>query len=215
LGGTSNHFRIDRLRELGGWDPFNVTEDADLGIRASERGYRIGVINSTTFEEANCELDNWVRQRSRWLKGYMQTWLVHTRYPIRSIQRLGIRKWAAVQLFVGGTILSFITTPILWIIFCYWLITRAPWLDNLYPEWVLYLSLFNLIFANALGVYLNMIAVFRRRYYKLIFYSLLNPLYWLLHSVAGYLAIWQLYSRTFYWEKTRHGLSHMTQQRNP
>jgi hypothetical protein len=207
LGGTSNHFKLSRLRELGGWDPFNVTEDADLGIRASERGYRIGVINSTTFEEANVELKNWIRQRSRWLKGYMQTWLVHTRYPIRSIQRLGIRKWAAAQLFMGGTILSFLTTPLLWMIFVYWLISRSPWLDYLFPEWVLYISLFNLIFGNALGIYLNMIAVFRRRYYKLIFYSLLNPLYWLLHSAAGYMAIWQLYANTFYWEKTRHGLS--------
>ena len=207
LGGTSNHFKLDRLRELGGWDPFNVTEDADLGIRASERGYRIGVINSTTFEEANVQLKNWIRQRSRWLKGYMQTWLVHTRFPIRSIKRLGIRKWAAVQLFMGGTILSFITTPLLWVIFVYWLISRASWLDYLFPEWVLYISLFNLIFGNALGIYLNMIAVFRRRYYKLIFYSLLNPLYWLLHSVAGYMAVWQLYANTFYWEKTTHGLS--------
>ncbi|WP_416675538.1 glycosyltransferase [Egbenema bharatensis] len=207
LGGTSNHFQLNRLRELGGWDPFNVTEDADLGIRASERGYRIGVINSTTFEEANCQLGNWIRQRSRWLKGYMQTWLVHTRYPVRSIRRLGVRKWAAAQLFMGGTILSFIATPILWIIFFYWLASRASWLDYLYPEWVLYISLFNLIFGNALGIYLNMIAVFRRRYYKLIFYSLLNPFYWLLHSVAGYIAIWQLYANTFYWEKTKHGLS--------
>jgi cellulose synthase/poly-beta-1,6-N-acetylglucosamine synthase-like glycosyltransferase len=212
LGGTSNHFRLDRLRELGGWDPFNVTEDADLGIRASERGYRIGVINSTTFEEANVELRNWIRQRSRWLKGYMQTWLVHTRFPFRSIKRLGFRKWAATQLFMGGTILSFITTPILWAIFIYWLITRASWLDRLFPEWVLYISLFNLIFGNALGIYLNMIAVFRRRYYKLIFYSLLNPLYWLLHSAAGYIALWQLYGNPFYWEKTRHGLSKFFQE---
>jgi hypothetical protein len=215
LGGTSNHFRIDRLRELGGWDPFNVTEDADLGLRACERGYRIGVINSTTFEEANCEIGNWIRQRSRWLKGYMQTWLVHTRYPLRSIRRLGISKWAAAQLFMGGTIVSFIATPILWVIFFYWLATRAAWLDRLYPEWVLYISLFNLIFGNALGIYLNMIAVFRRRYYKLIFYSLLNPFYWLLHSLAGYIAIWQLYSKPFYWEKTKHGLSKFFQENQP
>ena len=212
LGGTSNHFRIDRLRELGGWDPFNVTEDADLGLRACERGYRIGVINSTTLEEANCELRNWIRQRSRWLKGYMQTWLVHTRNPLRSIRRLGISKWAAAQLFMGGTIISFIATPILWIIFFYWLATRAAWLDKLYPEWVLYISLFNLIFGNALGIYLNMIAVFRRRYYKLIFYSLLNPFYWLLHSIAGYIAIWQIYAKPFYWEKTKHGLSKFFQE---
>lgn len=80
LGGTSNHFRTDMLRELGGWDPFNVTEDADLGIRASARGFRVAVVNSTTFEEANMAVGNWLRQRSRWIKGYMQTVLVHTRH---------------------------------------------------------------------------------------------------------------------------------------
>ena len=78
LGGTSNHFDTEALRELGGWDPFNVTEDADLGIRVAARGKHVGVIDSTTFEEANRAYGNWIRQRSRWIKGYMQTTLVHS-----------------------------------------------------------------------------------------------------------------------------------------
>ena len=82
LGGTSNHFRTDVLRELHAWDPFNVTEDADLGIRIGQKGYRVGVVNSTTFEEASCRVGQWIRQRSRWMKGYMQTLLVHTRRPL-------------------------------------------------------------------------------------------------------------------------------------
>ncbi|MFX6759411.1 glycosyltransferase family 2 protein, partial [Acinetobacter baumannii] len=83
LGGTSNHFKLDKLIELGGWDPFNVTEDADLGVRVFEKKYKVGVVNSTTLEEANNEPFNWIRQRSRWIKGYMQTTLVHMRNPVR------------------------------------------------------------------------------------------------------------------------------------
>lgn len=215
LGGTSNHFRTDRLRELGGWDPFNVTEDADLGIRASKRGYTVGVINSTTYEEANCDLKNWIRQRSRWIKGYMQTWLVHNRNPWKSLEKLGLKSWLAYQFLIGGTVLIFLTSPVLWILFFYWILTRAYWLENLVPGWVLYISLFNLSISNGLGIYLNMIAVFRRRYYQLVVYALLNPFYWQLHSVAAYMALWQLFSKPFYWEKTVHGISKFTKSYLP
>ena len=207
LGGTSNHFRTDRLLELGGWDPFNVTEDADLGIRASKRGYTVGVINSTTYEEANCQLKNWIRQRSRWIKGYMQTWLVHNRHPLKSLKQLGLKNWLAYQFMIGGTVITFLISPILWILFIYWILTRAYWLESLLPGWVLYISLFNLSISNALGLYLSMIAVFRRRYYELLLYALLNPLYWQLHSIAAYMALWQLFTKPFYWEKTLHGIS--------
>ncbi|WP_247217656.1 glycosyltransferase [Synechococcus sp. C9] len=207
LGGTSNHFRTDRLMELGGWDPFNVTEDADLGIRASQRGYRVGVIDSTTYEEANCRLKNWIRQRSRWIKGYMQTWLVHNRDPWKSLKTLGLGNWLAYQFFIGGTIVCFLSNPILWLFFIYAAISRAAWLEQLFPGWMLYVSLFNLILGNSIGIYLNMIAVFRRKYYNLTLYALLNPVYWLLHSAASYMALWQLFTKPFYWEKTIHGLS--------
>jgi len=79
LGGTSNHFIREKLIELGAWDPYNVTEDADLGIRLHKAGYKTAIIDSTTFEEANSDLYNWIRQRSRWVKGYIQTWLLHNR----------------------------------------------------------------------------------------------------------------------------------------
>ncbi len=103
LGGTSNHFRTEGLRLLGGWDPFNVTEDADLGIRASALGYSVGVINSTTYEEANRKLGNWIRQRSRWVKGYMQTSLVHARSPWRLIRVAGVRETLGFAVLIAGT----------------------------------------------------------------------------------------------------------------
>ncbi|MEI3001403.1 MAG: glycosyltransferase family 2 protein [Victivallis sp.] len=90
LGGTNNHFRTDILRKIGGWDPFNVTEDCDLGLRIYEYGYKTRLINSTTYEEANSQVWNWMRQRSRWVKGFIQTHLVHYRNPFRTMKRLGV-----------------------------------------------------------------------------------------------------------------------------
>lgn len=207
LGGTSNHFRTDVLRELGGWDPFNVTEDADLGIRAAANGYTVGVVNSTTFEEANSRLGNWIRQRSRWIKGYMQTVLVHTRHPLRLIKQVGWRNAFGFLMLIGGTPLTFLCAPPLWILYVIWLVTRTHAFDVLFPPITLYISLFNLLMGNALMIYLNMLAVFKRRYYHLIFYAVLNPIYWVLHSIAAYKALWQLFTRPFFWEKTVHGLS--------
>ncbi|MDO9589573.1 MAG: glycosyltransferase, partial [Microcella sp.] len=107
LGGTSNHFRTAALVELGGWDPYNVTEDADLGIRASALGYRVGVINSTTMEEANTSIPNFIRQRSRWIKGYMQTTLVHARQPVTLIRQIGLRRFTSFVLLIAGTPATF------------------------------------------------------------------------------------------------------------
>ena len=90
LGGTSNHFRASALQAVGGWDAFNVTEDADLGIRLARHGYRCGILDSTTYEEANTQLPNWMRQRRRWLKGFLQTWLVHMRNPLLLLRQTGL-----------------------------------------------------------------------------------------------------------------------------
>lgn len=106
LGGTSNHFRVEGLRRLGGWDSYNVTEDADLGIRASALGWRVGVIDSVTYDEANTSIPNFIRQRSRWIKGYMQTSLVHARNPMVLIRQAGLIPFLAFALLIAGTPLT-------------------------------------------------------------------------------------------------------------
>ncbi len=98
LGGTSNHFRTETLRRAGGWDPFNVTEDANLGYRLARDGYRIDVIGPPTLEEAPVTLGAWLNQRTRWIKGHMQTWLVLMRDPIGCARQMGLRAFASVQL---------------------------------------------------------------------------------------------------------------------
>ena len=192
---------------MGGWDPFNVTEDADLGVRASARGYTIGVINSTTYEEANSRIGNWIRQRSRWIKGYMQTSLVHLRSPRRLIRQIGWRRTLGFLLLVPGTPLTFLAVLPMWILYIVWLATHTHFFDAFFPPLTLYIGLFNLLLGNGIAIYLNMIAVFKRKYYDLTPWALLNPLYWLLHSISAYRALYQLFTRPFFWEKTIHGIS--------
>ena len=207
LGGTSNHFDIEKLREIGGWDPFNTTEDADLGIRAYAEGYKVGLINSTTYEEANAQFLSFIRQRTRWIKGYLQTWLVYSRQPISLMRRVGGKSFFAFHFLVGGTPLTFLVNPIMWVIFLYWLITQRRDLEPIFPPMILYISLVNLIIGNFLGIYLAMLAVFRRKYFELLPFALLNPIYWILHSIASYRALWQLFTKPFLWEKTEHGIT--------
>ncbi|PWS26345.1 hypothetical protein DHW03_16320 [Pedobacter yonginense] len=207
LGGTSNHFVTEKLRELGKWDPFNVTEDADLGIRAFAKGYKVALLNSTTYEEANNEYFNWIRQRSRWIKGYMQTYLVHMRNPFKLIKKVGFKGFFAFNFFIGAIPVTFIAYPILICLFIIYLFFDGASIKEIFPPWVMYISLFNFFAGNMLIVYINMVAVFKRRYYGLILLATLNPVYWLLHSISAYKALWQLIYNPFYWEKTVHGLT--------
>ncbi|MFN8522894.1 MAG: glycosyltransferase [Chloroflexota bacterium] len=207
LGGTSNHFNIDKLRKLGAWDPFNVTEDADLGIRASAEQLRVGVIESTTMEEACKKPKIWLKQRSRWIKGYMQTWLVHNRSPFQLLSAIGFKSWVSYQLFIGGAVLTFLAQPWLWAMLLVWLVFRPYFIDDVFDGWLFYISAVTTLTGTFAGVYLNILAAVRRNYHDLALYALTNPLYWCMHSIAAHIALWQLFTKPFYWEKTTHGLT--------
>lgn len=207
LGGTSNHFRTAVLRELHAWDPFNVTEDADLGIRIGQKGYRVGVVDSTTFEEASCQTGNWIRQRSRWIKGYMQTLLVHTRRPLHLIRHAGPLGFLGFVFFIGGTVLTGLLNPIFWALYLCWLVASVGSFDMLFPPILLFLALFNLLAGNGAFIYLTMLAPIHRRWLDLIPYSLTVFGYWVLMSIAAYKALYQLLRDPFFWEKTHHGVS--------
>jgi cellulose synthase/poly-beta-1,6-N-acetylglucosamine synthase-like glycosyltransferase len=207
LGGTSNHFRTDVLRELHAWDPFNVTEDADLGIRIGQKGYRVGVVDSTTFEEASCRAGQWLRQRSRWMKGYMQTLLVHTRRPLQFVRSAGALGLLGFVFFIGGTVLAGLLNPLFWLFYLVWLAAGAANLDVIFPNSLLYLCLFNLLAGNGAFTYLLMLAPIRRGWLGFIPYSFTLCAYWVMISAAAYRALWQLLRDPFHWEKTEHGLS--------
>jgi cellulose synthase/poly-beta-1,6-N-acetylglucosamine synthase-like glycosyltransferase len=210
LGGTSNHFRTSALIELGGWDPYNVTEDADLGIRASALGYRVGVVNSTTMEEANTSVPNFIRQRSRWIKGYMQTTLVHARRPRQLIREIGWRRFASFALLIGGTPATFLGVIPLYVVTLFTIFIPAGVLEQFFPVWLLWLALVNFIIGNTVMVYLSMMGPYKRGTFALILWAILNPIYWILHSIASYKGLWQLLTRPHYWEKTDHGLTNQS-----
>jgi len=208
LGGTSNHFAAQHLREVGAWDPYNVTEDADLGIRLFRRGWRAAVIDSTTLEEANSQVYNWIRQRSRWVKGYIQTYLVHMRHPLQLWRALGPKAFFSFTMVVGGTPFGFLVNPIFWSLTALWFLAHAGFIRSLYPAPVFYLGMASLLVGNIAFILLNVAGCLRRGYYGMVKYALVSPLYWALMSVAAWKGFLQLFTNPFYWEKTVHGLYH-------
>lgn len=208
LGGTSNHFRTQELQQLEGWDPFNVTEDCDLGIRLFKRGARTAVLNSITYEEANSDWGNWLRQRSRWIKGYIQTYLVHMRHPIQFIKEHG---WHAIyfHLSVGGKIAFLFINPIMWLLTISYFALYAyvgPTIQQLYPPVIFYLAVTSLVFGNFMFIYYYMIGVAKREHWTVMKFVLLVPFYWLMTSIAACIGLYQLIVKPHYWEKTVHGL---------
>ena len=209
LGGTSNHFKLDALRHVGGWDPFNVTEDADLGLRIFKLGGATVVVDSTTYEEANSVVDNWIRQRSRWVKGYIQTYLVHMRNPVMLWRQLGPAGFISFQLVIGGTFFGFLLNPVLWTLTGVWFVTEWGIIQEIFPTWVYYMGAVSLYVGNFAFAYMNVAGCLRRRYYSLVKWALLSPVYWVLMSIAAWKGFLQLFYRPFYWEKTVHGLSNV------
>ncbi len=209
LGGTSNHFRTNTLRELSGWDAFNVTEDCDLGMRLTKRGYRTAIVDSTTHEEANSDLANWYYQRSRWIKGYMQTYFVHMRNPLSSYSENKHRNLALFQLIVGMKTLSLFINPIMWVLtICYFLFRAyvGTFIESLFPGPILYIGVFSLIFGNFLYLYYYMMGCAKRGYNDIIKYAFLVPFYWLAMSAAAWQAAYEVVVKPHYWAKTVHGL---------
>ncbi len=205
LGGTSMHVRRDVLERVGAWDPHNVTEDADLGVRLHRMGFTTEVLDSETLEEANCDLINWVRQRSRWYKGYLQTWLVHMRSPVRLWRDTGGAGVAGLAAVVGGTPLLALINPFFWLLTCLWVL-GGTYVQALFPAWLYYLAMLSLLFGNLLALYRTAVALRTSGHPELLGAVLLWPLYWIVMSAAALRAVGQLAIAPWFWEKTVHGL---------
>ncbi len=205
LGGTSNHFKTQFLRDLGAWDPFNVTEDADLGMRLHREGYRTAMIDSTTLEEANSDLGNWIRQRSRWNKGYFQTWLVHMRHPLQLLRQVGLRGFVSFNLTMGSSFVLLIN-PVFWALTTIYLFTQWGFIEQIFPGPVFYVASLMLFVGNFVFIYLNVVGSLQRGEFGLTRTAMLSPLYWALMSWAAWKGFIQLFTNPFYWEKTVHGL---------
>ncbi len=206
LGGTSNHFRVDVLKQVGAWDPWNVTEDADLGLRLHRAGYRVGVLDSTTLEEANPDPINWIRQRSRWYKGYLQTFFVHVRSPRLVLRQMGWRQMLDMMVFVAGTPLLSAVNGLFWLLTLVWFTAQPSSIAELFPPGVYHVGLLCLAVGNASVIYMNVYTARAMDRPDLLVAALLSPGYWLLMWVAATKACVQLVRNPSYWEKTAHGL---------
>ena len=207
LGGTSNHLRRDVLDEIGAWDPFNVTEDADLGLRIAASGYHTAVVDSSTLEEANSDAINWIRQRSRWYKGYLQTWLVQIRRPVRLLRTIGFRSFIRFNLVLGGTPIIAVLNLVFWLITVLWFLGQPAAIEAVFPWYIYFPALTALVLGNAATMYMNLITLREDDRADLLLAALTVPVFWLMMSVAAAKGCYQLIRNPSYWEKTVHGLA--------
>ncbi len=228
LGGTSNHFRTKVLMEVGGWDPYNVTEDADLGMRLCRIGGRIGMIesitwgesvpgntqgnkygvammDSVTLEESNHVMSNWLHQRSRWIKGFIQTFIVHFRHPLQTWHDYSAKGLLTFFFIIIGTPVNHLLNLFFWMLTIAWLLTQSSAITVLFPEPILTLGWMTFIAGNVLFIAMHVMAPLRRKQMKIALAALFIPFYWLLMSLATVRAIWQLAFHPHHWDKTEHG----------
>ncbi|MEM8878873.1 MAG: glycosyltransferase [Pseudomonadota bacterium] len=208
LGGTSNHFRIGPLRACGGWDPYNVTEDADLGIRLARFGFGVGVIDSTTYEEAPNRLGSWFGQRTRWMKGWLQTILVHLRSPGRLFADLGPWRFLGFHATVTTNLVSAAVNPFA-IVVLVWHAAGPEFLAGRTGLATMLASIAsaNLIFGYAAALAKCGVGIWRRPMPGLNAWLLFTPIYWALTTAALIAAVIDLAIRPHFWAKTEHGLS--------
>lgn len=198
-------FRRDILEELGAWDAHNVTEDADLGIRLARRGYQTQMIPTTTYEEANARAWPWIKQRSRWLKGYAITYWVHMRRPRALLRDLGWRRFGAFQMQFAGTLTTILLTPVLWSFWLAMVGVPHPFMAAIGSGGVIALTALFLL-SEVLNISLSALGALRSGRPELMKWAPTLHVYFPLAAVASYKAFWELATRPFYWDKTAHGI---------
>jgi cellulose synthase/poly-beta-1,6-N-acetylglucosamine synthase-like glycosyltransferase len=209
LGGSSNHFRTHVLRRAGAWDPFNVTEDADLGVRLARLGYRTAMLDSSTYEEAPARFGPWLRQRTRWFKGWLRTWLVHVRQPLHLLRELGALNFIVFQLLVGGSVLAALVHPLFVIAFAVNLATDPADSDarSLIERLMPWLYGGTFLAGYATSAFVGLAGLAHRGLLGLAWWLVLMPLYWWCLSIAAWRALAQAAFDPYRWEKTDHGVA--------
>jgi len=205
LGGTSVFFRREALEKLGAWDAHNVTEDADLGMRLARRGYRCAFEPSTTYEEASCHVVPWIKQRSRWLKGYGMTWGTHMRRPVALWRDLGPMGFLTFQVLLFGTLSGFLLAPSIWL---FWLLGLGygPTSVDILPHngWAILAVIFAI--SEIIQLLVGFVATSGANHRFLRPFVPTMILYWPLGAIAAYKALIEMVVAPFYWDKTSHGV---------
>lgn len=209
LGGTTLFFRRPILEKLCGWDAHNVTEDADLGVRLARHGYMTELIPTVTYEEANCRAWPWVKQRSRWLKGFLITWLVHMRAPRALLRDLGFIRFLGVQTLLLATFAQFASAPMLW---SFWITLAGydhPVAHTLGAPTAMLMA-WCFLAAAVINLSISMVAVANKEHRHLMVYVLTLPFYFPMAALSAYKALKEMVVEPFYWDKTQHGITSST-----
>jgi len=208
LGGTSNHIRRSALKAMGGWDAYNVTEDADLSFRMAALGYKIGYISAPTQEEAVESWTAWQYQRARWMKGFLQTWLVHMSRPLAPGGLTGILRFLTVQITIGSALLAgLVHVPFMLYLGVIGLLRLAGYDVPAPSLWVWA----GLALCYGAGMISGGLAALRLKQLPLLWHVPLMPFYWWLLFPATMQAIWEFLFAPFHWNKTEHGLTAITE----
>ena len=213
LGGTTLFLRRDLLERVGGWDAYNVTEDADLGIRLARHGFRTEMIATTTEEEANCRPLAWVKQRSRWIKGYLMTWAVHMRQPRLLYRQLGPRAFLGFQIMFIGTSLQFLLAPLLLSLLIVPLGLHHPLYDAM-PRPAMLLMTVTFVICEGVNLAIGVVGLTRTRHRLSLWWVATMSVYFSLACLAAYKAVFEIATKPFFWDKTRHGIfDHLAEKR--
>ncbi|MEL7402528.1 MAG: glycosyltransferase [Pseudomonadota bacterium] len=206
LGGTTLFFRRSALEELGGWDAHNVTEDADLGFRLARHGFRTEMIETVTDEEANCRPWAWIKQRSRWLKGYMTTYLVHMKQPRLLYRQLGAWKFWGFQAHFVAAVSQVLLAPVLlsfWLVF----LGQSHPLEAVLPRAFIVGLAALFLTIEVINMTIFAVAVWGQKHRHLMPWVPTMHFYLPLGAIAAYKALYELVVNPFFWDKTKHGLS--------
>lgn len=209
LGGTTLFFRRPMIEAAGGWDAWNVTEDADLGVRLARMGWRTEILDTTTHEEANCRAMPWVKQRSRWIKGYAMTWGVHMRDPVRLWRELGAKRFIAFQFQFLGTLTQYLLAPLMW---SFWLILLGlphpidPLVATSGGQFMLKAMTGLFVMSELVNLAVGLWATRGKAHRHLWPWVPTLHIYHPLGCLAGWKAIYEVVTKPFYWDKTAHGL---------
>jgi cellulose synthase/poly-beta-1,6-N-acetylglucosamine synthase-like glycosyltransferase len=214
LGGTTLFFRREVLEDLGGWDAHNVTEDADLGIRLARHGHRTEIVATVTGEEANCRAIPWVKQRSRWIKGYMMTWAVHMRCPGRLWRQLGPRAFLGFQVMFFGSIAQALLAPLMWSFLLVPFGLDHP-LTAVLPAAAFWTIMAVFLLSEAANLAIGIVGIRRSGQGLSAWWVPTLKLYFPLATLAAYKALAELVLRPFYWDKTAHGLFDQVAEARP
>ena len=213
LGGTSNHFRTDALKSLKGWDIYNLAEDAELGIRLAINGYKTETIDSYTAEESPVTIWAWIKQRSRWLKGFIQTYLLYLQKGNNLTEKIGARKsFISMHFMLGLSTLSLLITPIM-AIFGLLVVNGYTSIDNEINILILTCAGLSAVLWIVSNVYQSIKTIKSSTFLKnmstlkKIILIVTFPTYFILHTIAALYAVLDLIRRPFYWSKTKHGLT--------